>query len=117
MVGVTEANAMVIGDPTSADGGIVCRGLSGGDGEGRWAWAMRSEDAAVVITYVQEMWYLADDPNWGPDKDFALFPLSTESSRDEYVGRLKSFLGGYEYLTDFGDLCPRADAVKRRRRG
>ncbi len=104
MVGVTEANVTVIGGLTSANGGIIRRGLSGGDGEGRWAWAMQSEDAAVVVTYVQETWYLADDPNWEPDKDFALFPLSTESRGDEYVGRLKSFLGGYEYLTDVSEI-------------
>ncbi len=104
MVGVMEANVTVIGAPTSAHGGIVRRGLSGGKGEGRWAWAMRSEDTAVVVTYVQETRYLADNPNWEPNEDFALFPLSTKLRRDEYVGRLKSFLGGYEYLTDVSDI-------------
>jgi hypothetical protein len=28
----------------------------------------------VVVTYVQETWYLIDDPNTEPDEDFVLVP-------------------------------------------
>ena len=56
-------------------------------------------DAAVEVTYIQEAWYLADDPDWAPGDDFALVPLSTESRRDDYVFRLRT-LDGYEGLTD-----------------
>jgi hypothetical protein len=57
----------------------------------------------VVVTYVQETWYLIDDPNSEPDEDFVLVPLSTESRRDKYVGRLKS-LSRYKYLTDVSEI-------------
>jgi hypothetical protein len=86
MVVVTATNVTAIG---GANGGRVRR---------------RSENAGVVVAYVQETWYLADDPDWAPDGDFALVPLSTELRRDEYVGRLKSLLGGYEYLTDVSEI-------------
>ena len=88
-VGVTATNVTAIGGPASANGGRVRR---------------RSENAGVVVAYVQETWYLADDPDWAPDGDFALVPLSTELRRDEYVGMLKSLLGGYEYLTDVSEI-------------
>ena len=58
-----------------------------------------SDDAAAVVTYIQETWYLADGPDWSPGEVFALVPLSTESRRDDYVFRLSS-LDGYEGLTD-----------------
>ena len=58
----------------------------------------------MVVTYIQETWYLIDDPNSEPDEDFILLvPLSTESRRDKYVGRLES-LSGSEYLTDVSEI-------------
>ena len=39
------------------------------------------EDTMVVVTYVQETWYLIDDPNSEPDEDFVLVPLSTETGQ------------------------------------
>jgi len=50
----------------------------------------------VVVTYVQETWYLIDDPNSEPDEDFVLLVLLS-------VGRLES-LSGYEYLTDVSEI-------------
>jgi hypothetical protein len=91
--------------PAGVDGGRPRRGLGGGGGvgddvrEGRARALQSGGYTMVVVTYVQEMWYHIDDPNTEPDEDLVLVPLSTESRRDRYVGRLKS-LSGYEYLTD-----------------
>ena len=35
----------------------------------------------VVVMYVQETWYLIDDPNSEPDENFVLVPLSTETGQ------------------------------------
>jgi hypothetical protein len=95
--------------PAGVDGGRPRRGLGGGGGvgddvrEGRDRALQSGGNTMVVVTYVQETWYLIDDPNSEPDEDFVLVPLSTESRRDKYVGRLKS-LSGYEYLTDVSEI-------------
>ena len=65
----------------------------------------------VVVTYVQETWYLIDDPNSEPDEDFVLLvPLSTKSRRDKYVGRLES-LSSYSTSQTFRkyDVCSRLE--------
>ena len=59
VVGVTATNVTPIGGSTSANRGRVRR---------------QSEDAAVVVAYVQEAWYLVEDPDWAPNGDFALVP-------------------------------------------
>jgi hypothetical protein len=97
------------GGPASVDGGRPRRGLGGGGGggddvrEGRDRALQSGGNTMVVVTYVQETWYLIDDPNSEPDEDLVLVPLSTESRCDKYEGRLKS-LSGYEYLTDVSEI-------------
>ena len=73
-------------------------GTGGRDRRGGRRVLQSEGDASVVVTYDQETWYRTDDPDWEPYGDYALLPLSTDSWRDEYVGRLKD-LGGYEDLT------------------
>jgi hypothetical protein len=94
--------------------GVTVTGVNGAtDGSDT---ALQSNDDAVIVTYVQETWYLADDPDWEPDDDFVLFPLSTESRRDEYVGTLKS-LSGYEYLTDVSEISVSSSDINEVIRG
>ena len=57
-------------------------------------------DSSVDVTYTQTLWYSRLHPNLNLSIDeIAQLPLSTDTYRDEYVGRLKSTLDGYESLT------------------
>ena len=73
--------------PAGVDGGRPRRGLGGGGGvgddvrEGRARALQSGGYTMVVVMYVQETWYLIDDPNSEPDEDFVLVPLSTETGQ------------------------------------
>jgi hypothetical protein len=73
--------------PAGVDGGRPRRGLGGGGGvgddgrEGRARALQSGGYTMVVVMYVQETWYLIDDPNSEPDEDFVLVPLSTEAGQ------------------------------------
>jgi hypothetical protein len=118
MMGVTKANATVIGgggshecEQRDSPQRIVGRHRGGSVGVGD-AIGGRGSGRQVCPRDVVP----GRRSDWEPYEDFALFPLSTESRRDEYVGRPKSFLGGYEYLTDVSEISvvaptPSRDAV------
>jgi hypothetical protein len=83
--------------------GVKVMGARGGSGPPTIAHrSLRSEDRAVIVAYSQETWHSTDGLNRDPDDDFVVIPSSTESRRDEYVGRLKS-LSGYEHLADVSE--------------
>lgn len=83
------------------------RRLSGGDlTQGR---SLQS-DLSVEVTYTQTLWYSSLDPNLSLTNDeIAQLPLSTNANRDEYVGRLKSTLAGYESLTAVSEISVTSD--------
>jgi hypothetical protein len=64
--------------------------------------ALQSDE--VEVTYKQDMWYCSDDPNIDPTTAFnPLLPLSTETLRSGYIGKLK-MLEGYEDLTAVSEI-------------
>jgi hypothetical protein len=77
------------------------RRLNGGE-----SWRRLQSDSSVQVTYTQSLWYSSLDPNFSMTTDeIAQLPLSTETNRDEYVGRLKSTLDGYESLTSVSEIA------------
>lgn len=68
-------------------------------------WRALQSDSSVEVTYTQTLWYSGLAPNLSlTDDEMAQLPLSTDANRDEYVGRLKSTLDGYESLTAVSEI-------------
>jgi len=85
------------------------RRLGDGGDFSQWRRVLQS-DSSVEVTYTQTLWYSSLDPNLSLSNDeIAQLPLSTDANRDEYVGRLKSTLDGYESLTAVSEISVTTD--------
>ena len=62
-----------------------------------------NNEVAIVISYNQKTFYRSANPNYKPNEDLVLLPLSSSSFRAKYVDRLKE-LNGYEDLTEVSEI-------------